>query len=232
MKPRQKPPRGRGHARQLDRAQILDAARALARRQKDASVTMRAIARELDVDVAALYWHFENKAALLDALSEQATGQAPLVVPERDEWCERTRELCRAIRARLRERPELGLARSSAFGPFTAHCVATTCRALDGCGLAGRARIFAAQTLVQTVLGVVATESAQARSSPSDGRDYAVGLARQLPDDLAESWLDVTLTNPEESFERLFEDGIDLVLSGVGVRGGANATLVLESHRK
>ena len=57
--------RGRGNARQLDRAKIVDAALTLTREAGATAPSMRQVAARLEVDVSALYWHFPNKAALL-----------------------------------------------------------------------------------------------------------------------------------------------------------------------
>lgn len=212
--------RGRGHARQLDRERIFAAARELARSEGPRGVTMRAIARVLEVDVAALYWHFESKAELLDALSAVAASDEPLLPAEAPgDWPERTRALCRSIRTLIRERPELRVVGHRAFAPFTMQCVAALCRALAESGLSSESTLFGAQTLVQTVFAIGTLESARAAADPADNREYVEAMTRGLPESFVASWAALARRDPRETFETFFEESIGFVIAGIEARG-------------
>ncbi len=212
--------RGRGHARQLDRERIFAAARELARSQGPRGVTMRAIARVLDVDVAALYWHFESKAELLDALSAvAASGELLLPAEAPGEWPERTRALCRSIRTKIREQPELRVVGHRAFAPFTMQCVAALCRELADCGLPSESTLFAAQTLVQTVFAIGTLESARAAAEPAANREYVEDMTRGLPESFVASWTALAHRDSRETFETFFEESIGFVIAGIEARG-------------
>ncbi|MFJ8883195.1 TetR/AcrR family transcriptional regulator C-terminal domain-containing protein [Streptomyces sp. NPDC102402] len=53
----------------IDRARVADAALRLLNEVGLDGLTLRAIARELDVKAPALYWHFKDKQALLDEMA-------------------------------------------------------------------------------------------------------------------------------------------------------------------
>ena len=53
----------------LDRTRVADTALKLLNEVGLDGLTLRAIARELDVKAPALYWHFKDKQALLDEMA-------------------------------------------------------------------------------------------------------------------------------------------------------------------
>lgn len=80
----------------LDRGQILNGALALADRDGIDAVSLRKIAAELKVTPMALYWHFKDKDALLDALVERMLAEVS--APEGD-LRTITAEVLRVLRA-------------------------------------------------------------------------------------------------------------------------------------
>ncbi|MDT5236293.1 MAG: TetR/AcrR family transcriptional regulator, tetracycline repressor protein, partial [Mycobacterium sp.] len=56
---------------QLHKHDVVDAATALLDNYGVADLTMRRLARELDVSPGALYWHFANKQRLLGAVADR-----------------------------------------------------------------------------------------------------------------------------------------------------------------
>ena len=73
-------PPGQTAATEGRRDQLLDAARQVVRHHGLAGATMERIAAQAGVSPAALYWHFQNKDALLLALVRRATAR--LALPE------------------------------------------------------------------------------------------------------------------------------------------------------
>jgi AcrR family transcriptional regulator len=87
----------------LDRKRVADTALKLLNEGGLEGLTVRAIAKELDVKAPALYWHFKDKQALLDEMATEMyrrmTEAAP-VDPDAT-WQERLLAANRALRAAL-----------------------------------------------------------------------------------------------------------------------------------
>ncbi|KUH87588.1 MULTISPECIES: TetR family transcriptional regulator [unclassified Mycobacterium] len=62
---------------QLHKRDVVDAATALLDSYGLADLTMRRLARELDVSPGALYWHFANKQELLGAVADRILDGVP-----------------------------------------------------------------------------------------------------------------------------------------------------------
>ncbi|TLP71184.1 TetR family transcriptional regulator [Nesterenkonia sphaerica] len=92
----------------LDREQVEATAVDILTRFGLADLSMRRLARELDVQVGALYWHVKNKQELLVGVATRlldgiAIPPAPI---DRDSACEAVGELARGIRASLVNVPD------------------------------------------------------------------------------------------------------------------------------
>jgi AcrR family transcriptional regulator len=212
--------RGRGHSRDLDRAKIVAAARALAHERGAAGLTMRGIARQLGVDPAALYWHFADKAELLDALARDAVGEHAIEIGTDGPWQERARALCHALAERLRGDPALQvMGRSDAsIGPFYASATGAAGRLLAEAGLEGEALVFAAHTLVHTVTAVLSAQSAQAGADVESVRRYMRGVADALPEAESERWREVARRDPTHSFDAWLDHALDIAIAGIEAR--------------
>lgn len=98
----------------LDRAFVVGVAMSLADREGLEAVTIRRLASELSVTPMALYWHFEDKQALLDALSDQlwidARDRAAGVACDGalDEWA-KLRHLTHVLVEVFREHPTMSM---------------------------------------------------------------------------------------------------------------------------
>jgi len=98
----------------LDRDQVVAIAMDLADREGLDAVTIRRLASELGVTPMALYWHFEDKQALLDALSDQlwfdARDRARAIVIDDgdDEWAQ-LRVMISVMIEVFREHPALAM---------------------------------------------------------------------------------------------------------------------------
>ncbi|MFF5945755.1 TetR family transcriptional regulator, partial [Streptomyces althioticus] len=75
----------------LDRARVADTALRLLNEVGLDGLTLRAIAKELDVKAPALYWHFRDKQALLDEMATQMFRRmaADAELDPADTWQER-----------------------------------------------------------------------------------------------------------------------------------------------
>jgi AcrR family transcriptional regulator len=83
---------------QLHKRDVVEAATSLLDSYGIADLTMRRLARELNVSPGALYWHFANKQELLGAVADrilESVGDVP------GDWRARVTGLCMALRDAL-----------------------------------------------------------------------------------------------------------------------------------
>jgi len=131
-------------------------------------LSTRRIATRLDVRVGALYWHFPEKAALLDALAERILGAAldgPL--PGGDwEWCvfEWAMRLRRALLAH-RDGARV-VATFRAPGPSGQRIYDALAQALESAGLPQDAAYTGADTITSYVNGFTVEEQARGAQRP------------------------------------------------------------------
>ncbi|MFD7131319.1 TetR/AcrR family transcriptional regulator [Streptomyces sp. NPDC059894] len=87
----------------LDRKQVADTALRLLDEVGLEGLTLRAIARELDVKAPALYWHFKDKQALLDEMATEMYRRMAAAMPldPGDTWRERLLKANRGLRTAL-----------------------------------------------------------------------------------------------------------------------------------
>ncbi|MFC9685988.1 TetR/AcrR family transcriptional regulator C-terminal domain-containing protein, partial [Streptomyces sp. NPDC056948] len=87
----------------LDRRRVADTALRLLNEAGLDGLTLRAIARELDVKAPALYWHFKDKQALLDEMATEMYRRmvAGASLDPADTWRERLLKANRGLRAAL-----------------------------------------------------------------------------------------------------------------------------------
>jgi AcrR family transcriptional regulator len=92
----------------LDRERILGAAERIVGSEGLSKLTMRRIGTELGVDPTAIYRHYRNKQAMLDALAERAFATGPELDPSQS-WRDQMRGLVAHAFARYRAHPDLGI---------------------------------------------------------------------------------------------------------------------------
>jgi TetR/AcrR family tetracycline transcriptional repressor len=87
----------------LDRARVADTALKLLNEVGLDGLTLRAIAKELDVKAPALYWHFKDKQALLDEMATEMFRRmvAGTELDPSDTWRERLLKSNRGLRTAL-----------------------------------------------------------------------------------------------------------------------------------
>lgn len=221
------PPRGgRGRSKSLDRAKIVAAALDLAREGGTSALSMRRVAGQLGVDVAALYWHFRNKQELLAEVAEAAAARVDLEPPATGSWDDRAFALCRAILEQLRAHPELGLQAGASpwTTPFNARANGLLVAVLAESGLEGRGLLLAAQALLHQVTALAQSERLGLNSGPDGVRGFVRSVNEHLPPELLGDWRDLARQPVGESFDALFDLSVRALLagfsSGAGSRGG------------
>ncbi|MGH3257278.1 MAG: TetR/AcrR family transcriptional regulator [Streptosporangiaceae bacterium] len=89
------------------RAEILDAAIALADAEGLAALTMRAVAQRVGVTAMALYGYFPDKDSLLDAMADRVIGDVPDSLSAPAGWRDRLLAAAEAARVMAREHPSV-----------------------------------------------------------------------------------------------------------------------------
>jgi AcrR family transcriptional regulator len=94
---------------QLSQARIVEAALAVIDERGLENLTMRALAERLDVTATALYYHFENRDALLEAIVEHETSRLVTTRDTSGPWEQQLRQLLTAMARELTAHPDLGV---------------------------------------------------------------------------------------------------------------------------
>lgn len=165
----------------LTRTAVVDTAWALLRTYGLGDLTMRRLAREMDVQPGALYWHVSDKQTLLLALADRMLEP----VRDKDSPAELVRTLRRAI-LEVREGADV-VAVAHAVASETLPPTAELTSLLRASGLHDDVARSGALTLIRYTLGAVVAEQTRTsiadRSSEQDTideQDFETGLATIL----------------------------------------------------
>jgi AcrR family transcriptional regulator len=229
-------PRGRGRlakAQSLSRAEIVDAAIAIADAEGADAVSMRRIAQVLKAGTMSLYWHVANKDHLLDLMIDAL--MAEVVIPELSgDWRADLQASARNNRAMLLRhlwvmdfvggRPPLG--------PNTLLGMERLLAIFDGTNLDPGTTMDILGTVQTYVMGAALREMREARhqrdqeQSGIDPSEWQPALAAwrdrlaadgRLPHFVA--FLDTDIDpDAEETRDERFEFGLDCVLDGIAAK--------------
>ncbi|MEV5235381.1 TetR/AcrR family transcriptional regulator C-terminal domain-containing protein [Streptomyces pseudogriseolus] len=207
----------------LDRRRVADTALTLLNEVGLDGLTLRAIARELDVKAPALYWHFKDKQALLDEMAtEMFRRMADGIEPAPDDgWRERLLRSNRVLRRTLLAYRD----GAKVFGGtrFTglehAEHQENDLRLLTSAGLTVPQAARALQTTFLYTLGFVAEEQG-VEPVPGERREgFDVDeRARLMADHPLAAQAGPALFG---DYDRQYEEGLALILAGIEARYGA-----------
>jgi AcrR family transcriptional regulator len=227
---------GRGRTRlapSLSRAEIVDAAIAVADAEGADAVSMRKIAQVLRAGTMSLYWHVANKEHLLDLMLDALLAEVEVPEPSGD-WRADMQTLARTNRAMLLRhlwvmdfvggRPPLG--------PNTLLYLERSLAMLDRTGLDQTAAFRVLETVQTYVMGAALRESREMRVRRDEEES---GVTEEVWQPAMKEWrdrldadgrfmhfvafLDVGIDpdDPETRDER-FEFGLDCVLDGIAAK--------------
>ncbi len=206
----------------LDRARVADTALRLLNEVGLDGLTLRAIAKELDVKAPALYWHFKDKQALLDEMATEMYRRmvAGTSLDPADGWRERLVKSQRGLRtALLGYRDGAKVFSGSRFtGTEHAREMEANLRVLTGAGFSLAQAVDAGRTVHAYTIGFV-TEEQGVRPLPGERREgYDVEeRARRMADFPLAAEAGKLLF---DDYDRQFEEGLAIVVAGIGVRYG------------
>lgn len=192
---------------QLHKPDVVDAATAILDNYGIADLTMRRLARELNVSPGALYWHFANKQELLGAVADRILE--PVRVEGAAAWPGRIHQICVALRDALLSHTDGAELVSSSFAAgqsrIVVDIVAQLADAARHAGVAAPDDELAARTVLYYVLGFTADEQSRLQW------DAAGALADEQ-----------SVLNHDTS--RQFDFGLQLLVDGLAVRGASTLT--------
>lgn len=238
-------PRGRGRARQgssLSRAEIVDAAIAVADADGPDAVSMRRIAQVLRAGTMSLYWHVASKEHLIDLMLEALVAEIDVPAPSGD-WQADLRACALSHRASLLRHEWVidYIGWRPALGPNTLRTTERTLTLLAGLGLDAATELTVVQSVNTYVLGAVLREFQELRVQREQERllaalsrtgavldaDVAAWRARLESAGEFPRFLRILTENvdpdAEETRDQRFEFGLDCLLRGIAVTAGAGS---------
>jgi TetR/AcrR family tetracycline transcriptional repressor len=197
---------------QLHRSDVVAKAAEILDNYGIADLTMRRLARELNVSPGALYWHFADKQELLGAVADRLLAPTGNGVPTGG-WPDRITALCTGLRDALLSSTD-GAELVSAS--FSAGRSAELSRMVDALavaaadsGLGADDAELAARTIIYYVLGFTADEQSRMQWDAA-GAEVADG---------SEVW--------RENASARFTFGLDLLIDGLATHGATRDSLQL-----
>jgi AcrR family transcriptional regulator len=210
---RRKPePPDRGERRPLTRDAIVDAALVLLDREGIAGLSMRRLAKELDVGAASLYWHVGDKEELLGLLLDRIVGETRVPEPHPAHWQEQVKEMARETRRLLqrhRDAAQISMGRVPA-GPHSMPVLERYLSVLVAAGLPPRVIAYAVDMFALYVGGFAFEESMHASAgagstTPEQLRQYFGSLPPDRFPTLVGLADDLTAGDSDERFEFALE---------------------------
>ncbi|MFE3850504.1 TetR/AcrR family transcriptional regulator [Streptomyces griseorubiginosus] len=206
----------------LDRARVADTALKLLNEVGLDGLTLRAIAKELDVKAPALYWHFKDKQALLDEMATEMYRRmvADADLDPSDTWRERLLKANRGLRAALLGyRDGAKVYSGSRFtGLVHVEQMEDTLRLFTTTGFTLAQAVRATSTSYLYTLGFV-TEEQGVEPMPGERREgFDVTERAHVMADFPLSA--AAGTEIFQNFDRHYEEGLELVISGIAARYG------------
>jgi AcrR family transcriptional regulator len=211
-------------APKLDTRQVVDTALRLLDDVGLEGLSLRTIAKALDVQAPALYWHFENKQALLDEMATEMYRRMAVSASTRrlrhETWQKRLLASNRVLRAALLTyRDGAKVFSGSRFtGIEHAKEMEATLRILVDAGFTLRQAIGAASALYLFTIGFVTEEQGVAPlpGQRREGYDVTERARRMAAYPLAAA----AGAEIFERYDERFEDGLKLIVAGIEARYG------------
>jgi TetR/AcrR family transcriptional regulator, tetracycline repressor protein len=206
----------------LTRETIIAAAKILLERDGYDALTMRAVAKQLGVQAASLYWHVRDKELLEDWLFGALLDEVELTVRGVD-WREDVRAIARQMRRLLLSKRDMQRVSAGRFvlGPPLLRQMETILGVLRGGGLPNRDAAYAIYALLNYVNGFVLFQTSPLSAAQAKGvKRGAVfaDLRRQLaalPADTYPNSVALAADLTSDSPDARFEFGLDLLVEGL-----------------
>jgi TetR/AcrR family tetracycline transcriptional repressor len=198
----------------LRRAKVVEGALELLDAEGLDGLTMRRLGLALNVQAGALYRHFPNKEALLDAMADRLLEGVGEPLPPKLDWPKQLTALGKRLHAALLSRRDGARVVSGTFapGPHTMAASRRAAQVLADAGFTPKRAWEITFAVFYFVLGHTIEEQAQSRMPPGD--DWTARLAGaglQADDPLAQGLKALASADPGERFAyglRVFVAGV------------------------
>ncbi|GIG63983.1 TetR/AcrR family transcriptional regulator C-terminal domain-containing protein [Phytomonospora endophytica] len=186
-------------------------------------LTMRAVAKELDVKAPALYWHVKGKQELLDEMAEVMFAEAVdgLESPRRDEpwedWLLATTRRLRRVMLHYRDGARV-FAGTAIKHPDLFRTTELTLRTLVDAGFTVQSAARGFPILLHYTVGFTIEEQARQGHAYADHSPYEQGMPP--PDlDVSRYPLSAELTHLwDDDQDEAFDDGARVIIAGLKTR--------------
>jgi AcrR family transcriptional regulator len=199
-----------GRARGLSRADIVAIAVAIADAEGTGAVSMRRIAKDLQVGVMSLYWHIESKEDLHQLMLEAVQAEIKAAAPSGD-WRADLAVYARNTRAAMHRHPwaidYIGAGPPS--GSNDARNADRLIAALDGLGLDVMTTIWALMTVSTYVTGAALREIQEVRWQRAAGETMSEMAEEDVAEVLAEFDRRVRGSGRYPHLAKVLDAGID-----------------------
>ncbi|MEB3030745.1 TetR/AcrR family transcriptional regulator C-terminal domain-containing protein [[Mycobacterium] nativiensis] len=149
---------------QLHKPDVVAAAATILDNYGIADLSMRRLARELNVSPSALYWHFANKQQLLGAVADRVLAAA-CADPGPGSWQWRIQTVCERLRDALLSHTDgaelVSASLAAGQSRAAAEIVARLAESAEAAGVHPDQAVLAARTVVHYVLGFTADEQSR-----------------------------------------------------------------------
>lgn len=208
---------------------IIQVAVAIADEEGLGAVSMRRLARELSVTAMALYWHFEDKDHLIDAMAERVVADGQFDDDPSAHWEQRLRAVLTGLVSLLHQHPWMGRPVIERLVPLPNYLAALEIM-LDSArqaGLSSQEGAVLAQQAVQAVVTLAENEpetqmdSAELSAECVAQHDHLANLpGEQYPNIRAAAG---SLTAPQD-LEDYYRLGIDMIVGGIATMAEARVS--------
>ena len=187
-----------------------------------AGMVGRKLAERLGVQQPALYWHFKNKSALLDAVNTAMLARYHTNRPRPgQDWVEFTYANARSIRATLLAVRD-GARLTAGTRPSTAEFADTEAvlQLYVDAGFSASEAFAIAISITRYVVGYVLEEQGERERDllDGDGDDFADAMAEVAPYPLLSEALQTLVSLGTVNTEAVFESGLRDMVEGMQVR--------------
>ncbi|KQM84665.1 TetR family transcriptional regulator [Agromyces sp. Leaf222] len=185
----------------LDRDSIVAAGLELAADTAATTISVRDLGARLGTDPTAIYRHFRNKEALMQALLDELNARSvAAVTAEPEEWRERLRQLARATLASFTTYPAIAVEATvlTTHGPGELDAVELMLDAFSRAGLDGDELVRHYALMASHVLSTAA--------------GIARGRAGRVGDDDTSPWFDGPILADPRTHPRIAELGVKMAL--------------------
>ena len=205
--------------RRLTRERVLDAALVVADSGGLGSLTIRSLARQLDVKPMTVYYHVANKSEILDALVDRVFAEIELPDPGGDWRREMERRAHSARDVLARHRWAIGLLESRTRpGPANLRHHDTVLATLRRAGFSAALTAHAYALLDSYVYGFALQEAALPFEGPGSVSEVAEPMMELMTTGEYPNLADMATSyylQPGYDFGDEFRFGLDLVLDGI-----------------